>query len=112
MVTNIGNGYHNLHGNFVAPVAGVYVFYASILSDSGNCHAKLMKNGQTLAMFSTPELYDSAGHMAVIELNAGDDVAVKNADYPDTVYFGSYYSTFSGFLLYAYPHPEITFVGK
>ena len=112
MVTNIGKGYHGLHGNFVAPVAGMYVFHASLLSLGGHVHASLMKNGQEMAKFDIEQTYYTNSHMVVIELNAGDDVAVKNADYPDKVYYGHHYSTFSGFLLYAYQHTEIPFVGK
>ena len=111
VLTNIGNGYHNLHGNFVAPIAGVYVFHATVLSNSGNCHARLMKNGQVLAMLNDANQANTASQMAIIELNAGDDVAVQNADYPDRVFYGHYYSTFSGLLLYGYPAPEII-IGK
>ena len=110
VLTNIGSGYHNLHGNFVTPIAGVYVFHVNVLSNAGHCHARLMKNGQVLAMLDNEQTYDRASTMAIIELDAGDDIAVQNADYPDRVFFGLYYSTFSGFLLYAYPAPEI--IGK
>ena len=66
-----------------------------------------MKNGQVLAMFDDVNSGDAASHMAIIELEAGDDVAVQNADFSDRVFHGYDYSTFSGFILYAYPEPEI-----
>ena len=66
-----------------------------------------MKNRQVLAMFETHEIYDHASHMAIIELETGDDVYVQNADWSDRTYYGSNFSTFSGFLLYGYPEPEI-----
>ena len=100
-MTNIGNGYHNLHGNFIAPVSGVYVFHTSLLrASSGHAHVQLVKNGQDLARLDL-ELSDStASQTAIVPLDAGDDIAVKNADFSDTIFHGSHYSTFSGFLLY------------
>ena len=110
VITNIGNGYHKTHGIFVAPVAGVYVFYASLHAYAGQNHAKLMKNGQMLAMFDVVLSSDTNSQMVIIELEAGDDVSVQNADYPDRIFHGLYYTTFSGYLLYGYPEPQL--IGK
>ena len=94
----------------MTPIAGVSVFHVNVLSYAGRCHARLMKNGQVLAMLDNEQTNDRASTIATIEPDAGDDIALQNADYPDRVFFGNYYSTFSGFLLYVYPAPEI--IGK
>ena len=113
VILNLGNGYHNQHGAFIAPVPGVYSFSTSLLSVSSHCHAELVKNGQILAMidFSDTITFIQAAQGVIVELDAGDDVSVKEAHYSDCIYYGSYYSTFSGFLLYQYPNPELI-IGK
>ena len=109
VLTNIGNGYNSINGIFMAPIAGVYVFHASVLSNSVHCHTNLMKNTQVLARFETHEIYDHASHIAIVEVQAGDNITVQNADWTNRSYYGSYFSTFSGFLLYNYelPEPEV-----
>ena len=113
VLLNLGNGYHKQHGAFIAPVSGVYSFSVSLLSVSPHCHAKLVKDGQILAMldFSDTTKYIQSSQGVIVELNAGDDVSVKEANYTDCVYNGLYFSRFSGFLLYQYDYPEIV-LGK
>ena len=79
-----------------------------MLSVSPHCHAELVRDGQILAMidFSDTTTYIQASQGVIVELDAGDDVSVKEAHYTDCVYYGSYYSTFSGFLLYQYDSPD------
>ena len=104
-MTNLGRGYHNAHGTFIAPVPGVYVFTTSILAfGTTSHHAKLVKNGQLLAKvdFNDADSYDHSSQTVIVELDKGDDIAVQNADYTGMVYHGYFYSTFSGFLLYEY----------
>ena len=81
----------------------------SLLSVSPHCHAELVKDSQVLAMidFSDTTAFIQSSQGVIVELNAGDDVSVKEAHYTDCVYYGSYFSTFSGFLLYQYDYPEI-----
>lgn len=86
VVTNKGNGYHNTYDTFIAPVSGLHVFYSSLLDFSSICHAQLVKNGQVLAMFDNQGRYNQAGQLAIVQLNAGDDVAVQSADYADCVF--------------------------
>ena len=89
VLTNVGNGYHSNHGVFIAPVAGVYVFYASLHAWHRHNQARLMKNGQMLAMFDAVESGDTVSQMAIIELEAGDSVSVQNAHYSDRIFHGN-----------------------
>lgn len=105
VITNVGSAYHNTHGAFIAPVPGLYVFTTSLLAyGKTSHHAILTKNGQLLTKvdFNDADGFDQSSQMVIVELNSGDDVAVQNADYTGMVYYGGYYSTFSGFLLYEY----------
>ncbi|XP_045200120.2 uncharacterized protein LOC123554206 [Mercenaria mercenaria] len=95
VITNVGGAYNNHHGSFIAPVSGTYVFYFSL--HSPGARADLMVNGTAIA-----NLYignDQASQQVIVTLKAGDDVSVQNIQ-SDKLYWGSGYSTFSGFLLY------------
>ncbi|XP_060567974.1 complement C1q tumor necrosis factor-related protein 3-like [Ruditapes philippinarum] len=95
VITNVGNAYNNHHGTFIAPVTGTYVFYFSL--HSPGARADLVLNGSAVA-----NLYignDQASQLAILNVNAGDDVSVQNL-VAGKQYWGSGYSTFSGFLLY------------
>lgn len=104
--SNFGNGYNSHHGVFVAPVAGIYVFYASLLSGSGTselyCH--IVVDGikkVTLEEYVTPAGYAQGSNMLVIHLNQGADVAVQTGNADHSIHGSSvnFYTTFSGFLL-------------
>ena len=86
------------------------MFTTSMLSNGKVSHAKLVKNGQLLARLDCSEAdgIAQAGQTVIVQLAAGEDVAVQVFDYPDTVFYGNWYSTFSGFLLYTVDGPEIT----
>lgn len=95
VITNIGNAYNGNHGTFIAPVAGVYVFYFSV--HSPGTRADLVVNGAPIA-----NLYignDQASQLAIVTLSQGDDVSVQNIQ-ADKLIWGLGYSSFSGFLLY------------
>lgn len=95
VITNLGNGYNDHHGTFLAPMTGTYVFYFSLHSPGARAH--LAVNGAPKA-----NLYignDQASQLAIVNLKAGDDVSVQNKE-SNKLYWGSGYSTFSGFLLY------------
>lgn len=99
-VTNIGNGYHPLHGIFTAPVDGTYVLAVTVSGISTNEHyyCYLDVNGQRVLKFLTNP-YEQSSHMAIVQLKAGNDVSVKNIQ-PDEHILGNRYTAFSGFLLY------------
>ena len=99
-----------MHGTFIAPVSGIYVFTTSVLSHLSSqyaAHAKLVKNGTLLAILdaSEPDGIAQASQTVIVQLAKGDDVAVQNEHHYGTVYYGSDYSTFSGFLLYDLSEP-------
>lgn len=101
---NIGAGYHNQHGLFIAPVRGIYVFSVTILSSSGGhprIEVDLMKNDIVLvSAFAHGSIDHDQGSVTVpVELDAGDEVWVQ-LEYPDdTSIWGNGYTSFSGFLL-------------
>jgi hypothetical protein len=104
--TNIGNGYNSHHGVFVAPVSGIYVFYASLLSvRDTTLFCNLFVDGiKKVTIFDrVPQAGSAQGsQMLVIHLNQGADVAVK-IGYADHSVYGdnaNFYTTFSGFLLH------------
>lgn len=102
VVTNLGNGYNKLNGNFIAPVSGSYAFSATLISLYHiSAHSQFMKNGISVSyMFVSGEEagYDTTSQTIVLELQKGDDIFIRNID-AGAAYHGSHYSTFSGFLL-------------
>ena len=102
VVTNIGNGYNLHQGVFVAPVAGTYVFFSTVLANNdGEAWVHIAVNGKNMANFyarGTDGRHDSGSQMIVVTLNQGDDVSVQSNSTPESVY-GSSYTTFSGYLL-------------
>lgn len=95
-------------GVFTATRSGVYTFAVSVYSDAGapgnllsSC-ASLQVNNQLVAAAKDQNTYDqedSATIAVVLQLSAGDQVAVK---LPKGCFLcdDSHYNTFSGFLLY------------
>lgn len=105
---NLGAGYNLATGVFTAPRAGVYTFAVSVYSDAGapnfllNSCASLQVNNQQVAASKDQNTFDqedSATIAVVLQLKAGDQVAVK---LPKGCLLcdESHYNTFSGFLLY------------
>ncbi|KAH3791914.1 cerebellin-3-like [Dreissena polymorpha] len=104
VLTNEGGGYHPNHGVFIAPQSGVYVMSSAIMtSANGRFHAAIVHNGNMVAHIyghGDSGLYDQGSQTIVIKLNAEDEVAVQNFDFPDITIFGYLYSSFSGYLLW------------
>lgn len=102
VVTNIGNGYKERLGVFVAPVSGMYVFTTTLVSFYHvSAHASFIKNGQavTVMFVSGGEAgYDTTSQTIVLMLQQGDEISVQNGD-PDKSFYGGSHSTFAGFLL-------------
>lgn len=102
IVTNIGDAYNPHHGIFVAPVTGTYVFTPTIMANNDEeVWCELVVNNASVARINvrgTDTRHDQSSLTAVLELNAGDDVAVQTV-YEDHALYGSQYSAFSGFLL-------------
>jgi hypothetical protein len=102
VITNIGNGYNSHAGDFRAPVAGTYVFSVTLMAySSSTTHYNIVKNSTTVANLYVRGLespYASSSMTAVLQLQKGEDVAIRNVD-TDKMLHGSHYSAFSGFLL-------------
>jgi len=99
---NIGNGYNNVSGTFIAPVPGTYVFHVTICGHSANAdshsYANLLVNGAAKASFIIMP-YDQSSQMVVTTLNMNDVIMIKNL-IPNDGVIGTTFSSFSGFLLY------------
>lgn len=111
VMLNLGSAYNSLHGVFMAPRDGVYLFSASLLSDtqahSSTVHAAISVNGnkaaKILAISEANRHRDQGSNTLIADLKKGDQVWVKNVDNDDATICGiNGYSTFSGYLLYAY----------
>ncbi|XP_041649938.1 complement C1q-like protein 3 [Cheilinus undulatus] len=101
--TNIGNAYNSATGIFTAPVAGVYYF--TFFYNANSTHKAflmLYKNSVQIVFIwensSKTESYDSGGNAVFLQLKRGDQVYVRMGE-NSHIYGGSYYTTFSGFLV-------------
>ena len=100
---NQGNGYHNQHGLFIAPQSGIYFFTTSLLhpSQSQPSHNSIMKNGVAVARFhAESNQWEQTSQSIILNVNAGDEIYVRNDDYNNESYNAGLYSSFSGFLLW------------
>lgn len=80
--TNVGNGYHQHSGTFIAPSAGTYVFDWMIQSTwTGVVYTQLMRNSEVLGEVvadSTHEYeFHSATGVVVTQLIEGDEVFIR-----------------------------------
>jgi hypothetical protein len=109
VITDIGGGYNNQTGVFVAPQTGIYMFSCSLMdhvAPSGvMLHAEIVHNQRVLGrIFAHAEgtTYRDQGAQTVFtHVNQGDQIFVRSIDNPDLGLGGELYSTFSGFLLLA-----------
>ncbi|XP_026154528.1 cerebellin-4-like [Mastacembelus armatus] len=108
VLLNQGGGYNVGTGIFTVPQSGVYSLAVTVYSDAGGpgntlaACAGLQVNGQVVAASTdknTNDQEDSANIVVVLQLKAGNQVAV-NLTKGCFLCEDSYYNTFSGFLLY------------
>jgi hypothetical protein len=101
VITNVGGGYSSSTGKFTAPIAGTYVFLASLTAGGHNTVAgRISMNGvQVSRIYSrqpgstSTSTYPAASGHVILHLNVGDEVTVKSK------YKLNQYSHFTGFLL-------------
>ncbi|XP_072249576.1 complement C1q-like protein 4 [Leuresthes tenuis] len=105
VLTNIGAAYNSETGVFTAPVRGVYCirFTANAPSDYP-MSAVLYKNSQQIQLIAheqqSGEGSDTASNGAALQLQAGDQLAMKLWHETQIWDNSNHHSTFSGFLLF------------
>ncbi|XP_060569508.1 complement C1q-like protein 4 [Ruditapes philippinarum] len=109
VITNIGNGYNNHHGVFVAPVSGLYMFSTTLLSGKNvEFAASIEINGSDVVRMyerGTDNRHGSATQIVIVHLSKGDDVSVQSLS-ADHTYWGDKYCSFSGVLLQQLESPS------
>ncbi|XP_060559858.1 cerebellin-3-like [Ruditapes philippinarum] len=94
---NIGRGYHKSTGLFIAPLPGVYMFSASVMT-KGEIHLNIVKNEEPIASLYAAKQQQGSVTM-VTELQAGDEIYVRVQRPDDTYIWGDRLTSFSGCLI-------------
>ncbi|XP_052100906.1 heavy metal-binding protein HIP-like [Mytilus californianus] len=101
---NIGNAYYLAHGNFIAPVKGIYLFFITACSHSS--HTIVLELTVNVAVvgkvLAGDEHYtECTSKSFLFQLSAGDDVYVQHEAVGDYLYSNPIYGypSFSGALL-------------
>lgn len=100
MQSNIGTCFNTANGIFTAPVAGLYVFNASLTCDGGNASIILYKNGSSVGypILNYGTSWITAANTWILSLAAGDTVYCTMEAVNSTTVSG-FGNSFSGFLL-------------
>ncbi|XP_052276466.1 caprin-2-like [Dreissena polymorpha] len=102
IVNNRGGGYQSDHGLFVAPASGVYIFATTLVhaGQSQAFHAEIAHSGNTLVkIHGESSVWDSGSQTVVLQVNAGEEVWVRNIDYDNENVYGDSYSSFTGAMI-------------
>ncbi|XP_061187458.1 uncharacterized protein LOC133195589 [Saccostrea echinata] len=102
VIENVGNGLDPHSSIFKAPVSGLYIFSASILSHAGvTVRCVIVKNSQDVAYIFSGDstTYSSGSKTALLDLTVGDDVWIKIYDISDVHVYGGAWSSFMGVLV-------------
>ncbi|CAG2218503.1 C1QL [Mytilus edulis] len=101
---NIGNAYYPAHGNFIAPVKGIYLFSITACSQSSHIIVlELTVNVTVVGKVLAGDRYyaECTSKSFLVDLSAGDDVYVQHEAVGDYLFSDSRYGypSFSGALL-------------
>ena len=102
VITNIGQAYDPRHGHFTAPVNGMYLMSATIMSVvNKHVYCDIVKNGNTVTSFyggTTDAQSDT--QVIVLDLQAGDMVWIrhKSGGYSNEM-INTFNSYFAGFII-------------
>ncbi|XP_060580973.1 uncharacterized protein LOC132737659 [Ruditapes philippinarum] len=103
ILLNAGGGYHTQHGLFIAPKAGIYLFFTSVLSAGSMIYAEIAKNGASLAKAygrGQSKTIDTQGSVSVAtQMDVGDEVWVKHTFPADGNLWGERFTSFTGVLI-------------
>lgn len=97
------NAYNKQNGKFTAPVKGIYVFFANVLTFLGKkLEALIVRNDVNFCNIYAGDGtgYGSGSNMAVVALEVGDVVWVKVHVHDSGVHLDGPWTSFSGFLLF------------
>lgn len=101
MQCNVGNCFNTTTGVFTAPIAGTYVFAASLSSDGGNARIDLIHNGVAVSSYGSLNYgtnWITASDTWVLTLAAGDTVYCNMSAVNSTT-VNSFGNSFSGWLI-------------
>lgn len=100
---NLGQGYHQDDGIFIAPRSGIYGFaWTLAVSSSGLASTEIAINGQKYGRASADGDDGSHGYgtgFALANVNAGDHVYIRMNIAGDPVLYGDGRTSFSGWML-------------
>lgn len=78
VIINVGNGYNPSTGVFTAPIAGEYVFFDNVQGFKVLAiYVDIVQNGETRVRTLAYTNYDTGHNLAVLTLQTGDRVWVK-----------------------------------
>ena len=104
VITNQGNAYDPRHGEFRAPVNGLYHFSATVMSLPGKpLYCEIVKNGVPLIhLHAASTDFDAESADVNLVLNAGDMVWVRKDTSTISYTIHAVWSSFSGHLIRQY----------